>query len=88
MSYHLLDPSWTVTLAGLLLQGVGNAFTLIASYSCTLASALALPTWKDDMVTYSTVSSLWTAAFALGNFLGPTLGRGGRLLQTYLLIGQ
>ena len=79
--YYILGPqpffplssSITITMVSLVLQGVGNAGILVSSYSCTLAAALAMPQYEDDVSTYSLISSLWTASYALGNFLGPTL---------------
>merc|ERR1712105_117241 len=59
-------------MGSLLLQGIGSAFILVSSYSCALNAALAMPQFGDNVSTYSLVSSLWTASFALGNFIGPT----------------
>ena len=46
---------------------------LVASYSCALNTTLQLPEFPEDVTTYSLVSSLWTAAYALGSFLGTSL---------------
>lgn len=65
---------------GLVLQGVGTGCVLVASYSCALAAALELGTFPRDVSTYSLVSSLWTAAYALGSFLGTSVA--GALYDT------
>ena len=51
----------------------GTGAVLVASYSCALHAARQLPNFPDDVKTYSLVSSLWTAAFAIGSFLGTSL---------------
>merc|ERR1712130_127206 len=60
-------------LVGLVLQGIGTGCVLVASYSCALKATLQLPEFPEDVTTYSLVSSLWTAAYALGSFLGTSL---------------
>ena len=60
-------------IAGLILQGIGTGCVLVASYSCALNTTLQLPEFPEDVTTYSLVSSLWTAAYALGSFLGTSL---------------
>ena len=46
---------------------------MTAAYSCALNEALQTPTFPEDVQTYSLVSSLWTASFAIGSFLGTSL---------------
>ena len=48
---------------------------MVSSYSACLLSTLAIPSPKypDSVSTFSLVSGVWTSAFALGNFLGPTI---------------
>ena len=60
-------------IAGLVLQGLGTGCVFVASYSCALKATLQLPEFPEDITTYSLVSSLWTAAYALGSFLGTSL---------------
>ena len=60
-------------LVGLMILGCGTGAVLVASYSCALHAARQLPNFPDDVKTYSLVSSLWTAAFAIGSFLGTSL---------------
>jgi len=70
--YFPVKPHLATTIASLLLQGIGSATILVSSYSCALNAALAMPQFGDNVSTYSLVSSLWTASYALGNFIGPT----------------
>ena len=56
-----------------MLLGFGAGSVLTAAYSCALNEALQTPTFPEDVQTYSLVSSLWTAAFAIGSFLGTSL---------------
>ena len=53
--------------------GFGTGSVLVASYSCALNAARQMPAYPEDVKTYSLVSSLWTAAFAIGSFLGTSL---------------
>lgn len=70
--YFPFEPNLYTTVGSLMLQGIGSASILVSSYSCALNAALAMPQFGDDVSTYSLVSSLWTASYALGNFIGPT----------------
>ena len=61
-------------LIGLVFLGFGTGSVLVASYSCALNAARQIPaSYPEDVKTYSLVSSLWTAAFAIGSFLGTSL---------------
>ena len=60
-------------LVGLMFLGAGHASVLAASYSCALIAARQMPEYPEDVKTYSLVSSLCTAAFAIGRFLGTSL---------------
>ena len=60
-------------LVGLMFLGIGAGCVLVASYSCALNAALQMPAYPEDVKTYSLVSSVWTAAFAIGSFLGTSL---------------
>ena len=51
--------------------GVGLGAELVAGFTEAQRSAVARG-FPDDMTTYSLISSIWTAAFALGAFVGPT----------------
>ena len=54
-------------------QGAGSAMVVVATYSWCLRSTLAATDLPETVSTFSLVSGLWTAAFALGNFAGPSL---------------
>ena len=71
----LQSPSLPLTITALFLQGAGSATVVVSSYSACLLSTLAIPSPKypDSVSTFSLVSGLWTSAFALGNFVGPSL---------------
>ena len=68
-----ISPSLSLTVCSLIVQGVGSAAVLVSSYSCVLRSALQIPGYGEDLATFSIISGLWTAAFALGNCLGPSV---------------
>ena len=55
------------------LQGAGSAMVVVATYSWCLRSTLAATDLPETVSTFSLVSGLWTSAFALGNFAGPSL---------------
>lgn len=67
-----LAPSVTLCLVALSLLGVGGCGELVGGYTGSIRAALddGLP---DNMVTYGLVSGLWSTAYYLGDFLGPTL---------------
>ena len=68
----IIPQSYTATIIGLALLGIGTAALLVASFSGAQKSALeSLPVTPDEI--YSVISGVWTSAFALGNFIGPTL---------------
>merc|ERR1711974_597 len=60
-------------LVGLMFLGFGTGSVFVASYSCALNAARQMPAYPEDVKTYSLVSSLWTAAYAIGSFLGTSL---------------
>ena len=68
--YLPLASSYLGTIASLPLLGCGIAAVLVSSYSATLSAAVeAGYTHRSN----SLVSGVWTAAFSLGNFIGPTV---------------
>ena len=73
IQYLSIPPSYALTEGGLALLGIGTAATLTATFALTQKHAVRrLPDLDEDGS--SVISSLWTSAFALGNFLGPTVG--------------
>jgi MFS family permease len=53
--------------------GIGTAAGLVASFSAAQKAALS----KHDTTPaqlYPVISGVWTSSFALGNFLGPSIG--------------
>ena len=64
---------YEVTIVGLCLLGIGTAALLVASFSGAQKSALESISVTPDEI-YALIAGIWTSAFALGNFIGPTLG--------------
>ena len=64
----------------LVIHGVGFAAQLVAAFSSAHSEAI-VSGFPDNLQTYALVSGLWTATFALGAFIGPSLG--GLLLDYY-----
>ena len=81
LSFFFLGPSPLLPIpsriplksVGLMFLGFGTGSVLVASYSCALNAARQMPAYPEDVKTYSLVSSLWTAAFTIGSFLGTSL---------------
>ena len=71
--YLPLRPHQELTVVSLVLQGAGSGAVVVSSYSSCLMATLDISGYSPSVSTYSLVSGLWTAAFALGNFVGPTL---------------
>ncbi len=66
-------PSYELTVLGLCFLGIGTAALLVASFSGAQRAALeSLAVSPEDI--YALISGIWTSAFALGNFMGPTFG--------------
>jgi len=66
-----LSPSYYLTLTMIVVAGVGIGAQLVASFTESQKSAVTKG-FPNDLTTYSLVSSIWTSAFALGAFVGPT----------------
>lgn len=73
LSYLFIDPDYATTELGLALIGLGTAATLTATFAMAQKNAL-MAMEGPPKECYSLISGLWTSAFALGNFIGPTLG--------------
>ena len=68
--YLPMDPTIYSVQGALVLQGLGSAGVLVASFVCALQAAV---TTHDNTQVQAVVSGLFTAAFAFGNFWGPTV---------------
>ena len=68
----IFNPSLYTVCGSLVAQGFGSAAVLVASFGSAQLAAVAagLP---DSLEIQSVVSGLFTSAFALGNFCGPTI---------------
>ncbi|XP_059481311.1 MFS-type transporter SLC18B1-like [Neocloeon triangulifer] len=80
-SYMLVGPApffpintilWMVII-GLLIHGTGIGLLLVSAFIDALHSATKNG-FPDDISTYAIVSGLWASAFALGAFIGPSIG--------------
>ena len=71
-NYIPIQPDYLLTEIGLGILGVGTAATLTATFSLAQKHSLEALEYSGD--SHSVISGLWTAAFAFGNFLGPTVG--------------
>jgi len=80
VQYLHIFPDYLLTELGLGLLGIGTAATLTATFSLVQKHALLVigeggdGDDAEDQEASSLISGLWTAAFALGNFVGPTVG--------------
>ncbi|KAL1491150.1 hypothetical protein ABEB36_011790 [Hypothenemus hampei] len=61
-----------MSIAGLVLHGLGMGAQLVASFGDALKTAVAYG-FPNDLETYALVSGLWTSTFALGAFIGPSI---------------
>ncbi|KAK3923553.1 MFS-type transporter SLC18B1 [Frankliniella fusca] len=69
-------PSETVlsmSIVGLVLHGLGIAAQLVASFTDALRTSIAHG-FPNNLETYGLISGLWTSTFALGAFIGPSVG--------------
>lgn len=64
--------NFVTCIISLIVHGVGFAAILVSGFSLAHREAVAqgLP---DNLNTYALISSLWTATFALGAFIGPSM---------------
>merc|ERR1712179_173724 len=67
-----LTPSYELCVFSVVVAGVGLGAQLVAAFSEAQKSAVVMG-FPDDISTYSMISSIWTSAFALGAFVGPTV---------------
>ena len=75
-----MSPSYELTISGLVILGIGTAALLVASFSGAQKAAMEANTATENDI-HAVISGIWTSAFALGNFIGPTLG--GILVGAY-----
>ena len=64
----------------MVLLGLGTAALLVASFSGAQKAAMEANKLSEDDI-HAAISGIWTSAFALGNFIGPTFG--GLLVDGY-----
>ncbi|XP_043273086.1 MFS-type transporter SLC18B1-like [Venturia canescens] len=67
-----------LTICGLLIHGLGMAAQLVASFTDALNTAISYG-FPNNLETYGLISGLWTSAFALGAFIGPSVA--GMLME-------
>lgn len=66
-----IQSSYSLCIVSVVLVGLGVGAQLVAAFSEAQTSAVASG-FPDSINTYALVSSIWTSAFALGAFVGPT----------------
>jgi len=66
-----IQSSYNLCIVSVVLVGLGVGAQLVAAFSEAQTSAVASG-FPDNINTYALVSSIWTSAFALGAFVGPT----------------
>ena len=66
-----LKPSLSLCIVSVVLMGLGIGAQLVAAFS-EAQTAAVIRGFPDTINTYALVSSIWTSAFALGAFVGPT----------------
>jgi len=69
---HFFDASFATVCGSLVAQGFGCAAVLVASFGSAQIAAVAAG-FSESMEIQAVVSGLFTSAFALGNFFGPTV---------------
>lgn len=75
VDYIGLVPSYLITTIGLGVVGVGTAATITSTFALAQKHALLVLGEGSSTEDYSSlISGMWTSAFALGNFIGPTAG--------------
>ncbi|CAG7833278.1 unnamed protein product, partial [Allacma fusca] len=67
------QPILGVTCLGLGIFGLGIGACLVSGYIQTLRDALAHG-FPNNVSTFGLTSGFWTSSFALGSFIGPTVG--------------
>ena len=67
-----METKLSVSIASLVVHGIGFAAQLVAGFSGAHREAIANG-FADTLNTYAIVSGLWTASFALGAFIGPSV---------------
>ncbi|XP_064112402.1 MFS-type transporter SLC18B1-like [Macrobrachium nipponense] len=73
MPFLPLDTSLPVCIAALIIHGIGMGAQLVATFTGAHRDAVSNG-FPDDLGTYGLVSGIWTSAFALGCFVGPSAG--------------
>ena len=66
-AYLPISPSYLLTEVGLGVLGIGTAAICTSNFARVQRSS-------EDAAHSATLCGLWTAAYALGNFLGPSIG--------------
>lgn len=61
-----------VTITGLVLHGLGMSAQLVASFTDALRTSIEQG-FPNNLETFGLISGLWTSAFALGAFIGPSI---------------
>ncbi|XP_063418170.1 MFS-type transporter SLC18B1-like [Mytilus trossulus] len=76
----LLDDQLWLNIVSLIVLGIGSSLALIPTFDIYVSIAEELG-FDDDLGMYGIVAGLWGSMYAIGDFLGPTIG--GTLLDIY-----
>ncbi|XP_052085589.1 MFS-type transporter SLC18B1-like isoform X2 [Mytilus californianus] len=76
----LLDDQLWLNIVSLIVSGIGSSLALVPTFDIYVSIAEELG-FDDDLGMYGIVAGLWGSFYALGDFLGPTIG--GTLLDIY-----
>ena len=71
VSFIPLETTFGLCIASLVVHAIGFAAQLVAGFSVAHRDALQHG-FPDNLDTYALISGLWTSAFALGAFVGPS----------------
>ncbi|KAK7065899.1 hypothetical protein SK128_024985, partial [Halocaridina rubra] len=78
MPFLNLQTTLPVCITALIIHGIGIGAQLVSTFTGAHRDAIANG-FPDDLSTYGLVSGIWTSTFALGCFIGPSVG--GALLD-------
>lgn len=73
MPFLPLNTTLPVCIAALIVHGIGVGAQLVSTFTGAHRDAISNG-FPDDLGTYGLVSGIWTSAFALGCFVGPSAG--------------
>lgn len=73
MPFLLIDTSIELCIVALVFHGIGFGAELVSTFAGAHRDVVTNG-FPDDLSTYGLVSGIWTSTFALGCFIGPSVG--------------